>query len=83
MQTSSFRRRLGSLSDTHISHCSCTHCDGTGTISRDECPLCEGMGYLSSTHFLAQLEPAALLPTAKIATLPHAESKQPSLRQAA
>lgn len=46
------RRRTGSMSDTHIEHCDCTHCDGRGSLeiistryaSIEECPSCEGLG---------------------------------------
>ena len=57
MQKIQIRTRAGSISDMHILHCDCSHCDGVGelndytshgvtTRSTSECPACEGMGYL-------------------------------------
>ena len=49
------RTRVSSLSDIHIHRCDCEYCDGTGRLSsdvsfdgrwEDECPACEGLGYL-------------------------------------
>lgn len=52
MHKAQIRTRTGSISDMHIHHCDCTHCDGVGelvdqfTYASSECPACEGMGYL-------------------------------------
>ena len=54
MHNTTHRSRSQSFSDTHILHCGCTHCDGSGMLmhetrrhaSYSECPLCEGHGYL-------------------------------------
>jgi hypothetical protein len=49
------RQRISSISDVHIHRCDCEYCDGTGRLAADglfdgiwdnECPACEGMGYL-------------------------------------
>lgn len=47
------RMRISSVSDIHIHRCDCDNCDGTGRLGQgmaltgaDECPACEGLGYL-------------------------------------
>lgn len=47
------RMRISSVSDVHIHRCDCDNCDGTGQLGQeaflaiaDECPACEGLGYL-------------------------------------
>ena len=53
MQKLHLRTREGSISDMHIQHCDCEHCDGLGILYEQgsalpqvECPACEGMGFL-------------------------------------
>lgn len=52
MQQVSIRTRNGSVSDMHIQHCDCLHCDGLGELidqlshTAMECPACEGLGFL-------------------------------------
>lgn len=58
MYTPSYRLRSQSLSDAHILHCGCTHCDGSGLLLQEErgltqrineCPECEGHGFMADT----------------------------------
>lgn len=55
MQQVSIRTRNGSVSDIHIQHCDCLHCDGLGELidqlshTASECPACEGLGFLEPT----------------------------------
>ena len=90
MYISSYRLRNQSISDTHIVHCGCILCDGSGTLMHEtrgqqqpggECPACEGLGYLVEPELpshaqIITVEEAHVLPLSNDYTNPTEPLKQ-------